>query len=82
MPDRPLTPEEIRRIRDAADHHPDPVERARAIRAGMTYWSILLEETVAQAREQGVSWAEIADALGVSRQAAAKRFRVDIVEDS
>ncbi len=35
---------------------------------------VLADECVARARSAGASWAEIADRLGVSRQAAHKRY--------
>lgn len=68
-------------VRAAADSDADLIERARAIRMGMEHWTALLQETVAEARLQGVPWDPIADALGVSRQAVSKRFRVAIIED-
>ncbi len=34
-----------------------------------------LEETVSLARDRGASWAQIAEALGITRQAAWERFR-------
>ncbi|WP_018584628.1 hypothetical protein [Salinispora arenicola] len=35
----------------------------------------LIERAVAQARETGLSWTEIGNALGISRQSAHERFR-------
>lgn len=35
----------------------------------------LIEQAVAQARATGLSWAEIGNALGISRQSAHERFR-------
>jgi hypothetical protein len=78
---RRLPDDQLRQVRVAADTAADPIERAQAIRLGMEHWSALLQETVAAARDAGVPWEAIADALGISRQAATKRFRVDIVED-
>lgn len=51
-----------------------PVERLGAIKKGMEHTTALLHEAVGEARSQGVSWDEIATALGVTRQAVMKRF--------
>ena len=48
----------------------DPVERLRALRAADQELANWLSEAVGQARGAGRSWAEIGEALGVSRQAA------------
>jgi hypothetical protein len=71
--------EDVRRVVDDPDA--DPVARARAIKYGMDHWTAMLQETVAEARRRGIPWVTIADALVVSRQAAAKRFLVRIVEE-
>jgi uncharacterized membrane protein len=48
----------------------DPIERLRALRVADQEVANWLSDAVGQARQAGRSWAEIGDALGVSRQAA------------
>ena len=48
----------------------DPIDRLRALRVADQEVANWLAEAVGQARGAGRSWAEIGDALGVSRQAA------------
>ena len=48
----------------------DPIDRLRALKAANQEVANWLSEAVGQARQAGRSWAEIGDALGVSRQAA------------
>jgi uncharacterized membrane protein len=48
----------------------DPIDRLRALKAADQELANWLSEAVGQARQAGRSWAEIGDALGVSRQAA------------
>jgi DNA-directed RNA polymerase specialized sigma24 family protein len=55
----------------AAD--PDPRTGLRAVRALRRLLEQLEASQVASARAQGWSWQEIADVLGVSRQAAHKK---------
>ena len=73
-----LTAKELRRVRQLADHAADPLERIRAIRKGAGHWDTLLQEAVEAARREGIPWERIADALGVTRQAVTKRFKVSI----
>jgi hypothetical protein len=57
---------------DTGEGFPDAILAAHAIadeaRLGLHRW-------VAAARRSGLSWAEIGDALGISKQAAQQRFR-------
>lgn len=55
----------------AAD--PDPKVGLRAVRSLRELADRLEELQVARARESGMSWQEIADALGVTKQAAHKK---------
>jgi uncharacterized membrane protein len=48
----------------------DPIERLRALRVADQEVANWLSDAVGQARQAGRPWAEIGDALGVSRQAA------------
>jgi len=52
----------------------DPVAALSRISSLKSEVDSLEHQSVARAREAGVSWQEIADALGVSRQAAWERF--------
>ncbi|GAT71417.1 hypothetical protein PS9374_07108 [Planomonospora sphaerica] len=38
----------------------------------------LLDQAVAQARENGASWAQIGEAMGISKQSAHERFRAQV----
>nr|BFE84982.1 hypothetical protein GCM10020093_075830 [Planobispora longispora] len=38
----------------------------------------LLDQAVSRARETGASWAEVGEAMGVSKQAAHERFRAHV----
>jgi DNA-directed RNA polymerase specialized sigma24 family protein len=53
----------------------DPRTGLRAVRALRRLLEQLETSQVARAREQGWSWQEIADLLGVSRQAVHKKHR-------
>jgi DNA-directed RNA polymerase specialized sigma24 family protein len=57
----------------AAAADADPRTGLRAVRALRRLLEQLEESQVRRAREQGWSWAEIADVLGVSRQAVHKK---------
>jgi len=48
----------------------DPIDRLRALKAADQEVANWLSDAVGEARRAGRSWAEIGDALGVSRQAA------------
>jgi uncharacterized membrane protein len=52
----------------------DPIERLRALRAADEELANWLSQAVGEARRVGRSWAEIGDALGVTRQAAWKLY--------
>ena len=52
---------------------PDPRAGLRAVRALRRLLEHLEETQVGRARDQGWSWAEIAEVLGVSRQAVHKK---------
>lgn len=54
---------------------PDPRIGLRAVRALRRLVERLEESQVRRARELGWSWQEIADVLGVSRQAVHKKHR-------
>ncbi|MGH9917926.1 MAG: hypothetical protein ACRD6W_03500 [Nitrososphaerales archaeon] len=48
----------------------DPIERLRGLKSADEELGRWLVDAVAEARSKGCSWAEIGEALGVSRQAA------------
>ena len=52
----------------------DPLVALRALTRAQHRWDAFVAQAVEDCREQGLSWAEIAVALGVTRQAAQKRF--------
>ena len=53
----------------------DPLGALRGITRGMQGVEATVPEVVALARENRCTWAEIGDALGVTRQSAWERFR-------
>lgn len=55
----------------------EPIKVITGITEGIRSLDSTLAEAVRLARQQGVTWAEIGTALGVSRQAAWERFSVD-----
>ncbi len=59
----------------AAATESDPGTGLRAVRALRRLVDQLEASQVARARDQGWSWQEIGDVLGVSRQAAHKKHR-------
>jgi len=65
-------------IAAVASAHEDPLERvARAVALGMRLDDLadsLIDHFVDQARRSGASWTEIGRSLGVTKQAAQKRF--------
>ena len=67
-------------IAAVASAHEDPLERvARAVALGMRLDDLadsLIDHFVDQARRSGASWTEIGRSLGVTKQAAQKRFSV------
>lgn len=58
-----------------------PLPTLRGITLGLRYLDKELRDTVDAARRRGHSWQEIADAIGVSRQAAWERFGSNEAED-
>lgn len=66
--------EDVANIRRVAEGDPDGLARLDAIQQGTIYWTQVLMRAVKLAREQGATWKEVGDALGVSAQAAHRRF--------
>ncbi|WP_022918497.1 helix-turn-helix domain-containing protein [Ruania albidiflava] len=56
----------------------DPVTGLRAVRSLRELADRLETLQVARARQLGLSWQEIADALGVTRQAVHKKHRKEL----
>lgn len=52
----------------------DPLVRLAALRSAMELLRLIEAEAVQAARTSGATWLEVGDSLGVSKQAAAKRF--------
>lgn len=65
---------DVAEIRRVAESDPEGLARLDAIQQGTVYWTQVLMKAVTLAREQGATWKEIGDALGVSAQAAHGRF--------
>jgi hypothetical protein len=63
------------RIRASSD--PDPLEVLRLAAAFSRYFETAQKEAVAFARSSGLSWEQIAESLGQSRQAIWQRARRD-----
>ena len=62
------------RLRTLGDWESDPIHALRECRRAATALQKVMWQTVAGAREAGHSWAEIGDALGVTKQTAWQRF--------
>lgn len=58
----------------------DPLGQLRGLRAADRQLDVWQREAIARARQQGASWAEIGDALGVSKQAAWALYNEDVRE--
>ena len=48
----------------------DPLDQLRGLRAADRQLDVWQRQTITRAREQGSSWSQIGDALGVTKQAA------------
>ena len=53
---------------------PEVLDQLQAVRALQEWAELRQKMMVADAREAGKTWQEIADALGITRQAAQKRY--------
>ncbi len=58
----------------------EPLEQLRGLRAADRQLDVWQRQTITRARERGASWAEIGQALGVSRQAAWALYNNDVRE--
>ena len=56
----------------------DPLGQLRGLRAATQQLDIWQREAIARAREQGQSWTQIGDALGVTKQAAWALYNADV----
>lgn len=56
----------------------DPLDQLRGLRAADRQLDLWQREAIALARQQGVAWSEIGEALGVSKQAAWKLYNEDV----
>jgi hypothetical protein len=59
------------------DWKSEPLKVISGIREGIRSFDGTLREAVAVARKNGITWEEIGQAWGVSRQAAWERFSTD-----
>jgi hypothetical protein len=62
------------RLRTLGDWDSNPVDALRECCRAETALEKAMWETVGKAREEGHSWTEIGDALGVTKQTAWQRF--------
>lgn len=58
----------------------DPLGQLRGLRAADRQLDVWQRQAIARARQQGASWAEIGEALGVSKQAAWALYNEDVRE--
>jgi hypothetical protein len=56
----------------------DPLIQLRGLRAATRQLDVWQREAIARARQCGASWAEIGDALGVTKQAAWSLYNADV----
>jgi len=56
----------------------DPLDQLRGLRAADRQLDLWQRQTITRAREQGSSWTQIGDALGVSKQAAWALYNEDV----
>ena len=56
----------------------DPLDQLRGLRAADRQLDVWQRETITRARAQTSSWAQIADALGVTKQAAWALYNQDV----
>jgi hypothetical protein len=56
----------------------EPLDQLRGLRAADRQLDVWQRQTIARAREQGASWAEIGAALGVTKQAAWALYNQDV----
>lgn len=56
----------------------DPLDQVRALRVVGTQLDAWQRQAITQTRQQGVSWSEIGEALGVSKQAAWASYNDDV----
>lgn len=58
----------------------DPLGQLRGLRAATRQLDAWQREAIARAREDGASWSEIGDALGITKQAAWSSYNQDVRE--
>ena len=56
----------------------DPLDQLRGLRAADRQLDVWQRQTITRAREQGASWAQIGDALAVTKQAAWALYNEDV----
>jgi len=71
----------VKGVRDLLDS-PSAVDRVRAARHLATGVELLERQVLLEAQATGMTWAEIGDVYGVSRQAAHRRFADETVVSS
>lgn len=56
----------------------DPLDQVRGLRAANVQLDVWQREAITRARDQGASWSEIGEALGVTKQAAWSSYNQDV----
>jgi len=60
---------------DASSIHESHVNAIRDARDALNAAELRMRQTVHEARRQGVTWQQVGDTLGTTRQSAQERFR-------
>ncbi len=68
-------PARVKLHRLIADKRSTPLDKLHAIAVLADYWNGRIPDAARACREAGHTWDDIAERLGVSRQAVMKRFR-------
>ncbi len=58
----------------------DPIDQLRGLRAADRQLDVWRRQAITRAREQGASWSQIGEALGVTKQAAWALYNVGVRE--
>lgn len=71
-----VAPTLVRRVwaNDISEMFPDSLDQLQAVKALADWIELRQKMVVSDARAAGKTWQQIADALGITRQAAQKRY--------
>ena len=62
-------------VPDSSSIHESHIQAIRTARDALSAAELRLRQTVHEARRQGVTWQQVGDTLGTTRQSAQERFR-------